>query len=65
MKRQLQGIGIILLCIMMILGMGDEPVFDLSLSFSHIFMAIGVFGFGWMFTKEKEKKDEREDNEKY
>ena len=43
---------------MMILGMGDEPVFDLSLRFSEIFMVIGVFGFGWMFTKEKEKKDE-------
>ena len=51
MKRQLQGIGIILFSIMMILGMGDEPVFD-------IFMVIGVFGFGWMFTKGKEKKDE-------
>lgn len=62
MKRQLQGIGIILFSIMMILGMGDEPVFDLSLEFSHIFMVIGVFGFGWMFTKEKEKKDERENN---
>ena len=57
MKRQLQGIGIILFSIMMILGMGDEPVFDLSLRFSEIFMAIGVFGFGWMFTKEKENKE--------
>lgn len=65
MKRQLQGIGIILFSIMMILGMGDEPVFDLSLRFYHIFMAIGVFGFGWMFTKDKEMKDEREDNEKH
>lgn len=57
MKRQLQGIGIILFSIMMILGMGDEPVFDLSLRFSEIFMVIGVFGFGWMFTKEKENKE--------
>ena len=64
MKRQLQGIGIMLFSIIMILGMGDEPVFDLSLSFSHIFMAIGVFGFGWMFTKEKNSKEEREDDEK-
>lgn len=64
MKRQLQGIGIILFSIMMILGMGDEPVFDLSLRFSHIFMAIGVFGFGWMFTKDKEKNDEQEENKK-
>ena len=56
MKRQLQGIGIILLSIMMILGMGDEAVFGFSLRFSHIFMAIGVFGFGWMFTKEKENQ---------
>ena len=65
MKRQLQGIGIMLFSIMMILGMGDEPVFDLSLSFSHIFMAIGVFGFGWMFMKEKNPKEEKEDDEKY
>lgn len=65
MKRQLQGIGILLFSIMMILGMGDEPAFDLSLEFSHIFMALGVFGFGWMFTKEKENKDERKDNEKH
>lgn len=57
MKRQLQGIGIILFSIMMILGMGDEAVFDLSLRFSHIFMTIGVFGFGWMFTKEKKNND--------
>lgn len=64
MKRQLQGIGIILFSIMMILGMGHEPVFDLSLRFSHIFMAIGVFGFGWMFTKDKEKNDEQEENKK-
>ena len=64
MKRQLQGIGIILFSIMMILGMGDEPVFDLSLRFSHIFMAIGVFGFGWMFTKDKEKNNEQEENKK-
>lgn len=53
LKRQLQGIGIILFCMMMILGIGDEPFFDLDFSFSHIFMAIGVFGFYWMFSKEK------------
>ena len=57
MKRQLHGIGIIRFSIMMILGMGDEAVFDLSLRFFHIFMAIGVFGFGWMFTKEKKNND--------
>lgn len=53
MKRQLQGIGIILFCIMMILGMGNEPFFDFDLDFAHIFMALGVFGFYWMFSKEK------------
>ena len=63
MKRQLQGIGIILFSIMMILGMGDEPVFDLSLRFFHIFMVIGVFGFGWMFTKEKENKCGKEEKD--
>lgn len=44
-------------CIMMILVMGDEAAFDLSLRFTHVFMAIGVFGFGWMFTKEKKNYD--------
>lgn len=42
---------------MMILGMGDEAVFDLSLRFSHVFMAIGVFGFGWMFTGQNKDQD--------
>ena len=42
---------------MMILVMGDEAAFDLSLRFTHVFMAIGVFGFGWMFTKEKKNYD--------
>ncbi len=64
MKRQLQGIGIILFSILMILGMGDEPVLDLSLRFSHIFMAIGVFGFGWMFTNEKTNQDDQDNNDK-
>lgn len=57
MKRQLQGIGIMLFSIMMILGMGDEPVFDFSLRFSHVFMVIGIFGFGWMFTGETKNHD--------
>lgn len=38
MKRQLQGIGIILFSIMMILGMGDEPVFDFHFRFSGDYM---------------------------
>ena len=42
---------------MIILGIGDEAAFDLSLRFTHVFMAIGVFGFGWMFTKEKKNYD--------
>ena len=62
MKRQLEGIGIILFSIMMILCIGDEPVFNFSLRFSYIFMAIGIFGFGWMFTKEKNKNDQKTDD---
>lgn len=38
---------------MMILEMGNEPFFDFDLDFAHIFMALGVFGFYWMFSKEK------------
>lgn len=40
MKRQLQGIAIILVFILLMLGFGNEPVFDLSFRWSVVF-AIG------------------------
>lgn len=57
MKRQLQGIGVILFSIMLILGFdsaGIKYVFDLSLYWSHIFMLVGAFGLVWMLTKSRE-----------
>lgn len=47
MKKQLQGITILLLSILLILGfnsVGWHYVFDLSLEWQHIFMASGIVG---------------------
>ena len=44
MKRQLQGIAIILVCILLMLGFGNESVFDFSFRWSVVFAAGGVVG---------------------
>ncbi len=47
MRRQLQGIAIILLSILLTLGfenVGWKYVFDLSLNWAHIFMLTGILG---------------------
>ena len=44
MKRQLQGIAIILVCILLMLGFGNEPVFDLSFRWSVVFAISGIAG---------------------
>lgn len=44
MKRQLQGIAIILVCILLMLGFGNEPVFDLSFRWSVVFAIGGIAG---------------------
>lgn len=44
MKRQLQGIAIILVCILLMLGFGNEPVFDFSFRWSVVFAAGGIVG---------------------
>lgn len=42
MKKQLQGIAIILVSILLMIGFGNEPVFDLSFSWSAIFSIVGI-----------------------
>ena len=53
MKRQLQGIAIILVCILLMLGFGNEPVFDLSFRWSVVFAAGGVVGAIMTFLPDK------------
>ena len=53
MKKQLQGISIILISILLMLGYGNEPVFDFSFDWSVIFTALGIAGVGMTFLPEK------------
>ena len=56
MNQQLQGIAVMLLSILLILGFDsicEKYVFDLSLPWSTIFMAIGILGFAMVFHKKK------------
>lgn len=50
MKRQFQGIAIILFSILLTLtfeSVGWKYVFDLSLNWAHIFMLVGAAGLVW------------------
>lgn len=44
MKKQLQGIAVILLSILLMLGYGNAPVFDLDIRWSLIFSITGIAG---------------------
>ena len=53
MKMQLQGIAIILVSILLMLGFGNEPVFDLSFRWSLMFTIIGIIGVVMTFLPDK------------
>lgn len=53
MKKQLQGIAIILVSILLTIGFGSEPVFDFSVRWSAIFVIIGIVGTVMTFLPEK------------
>lgn len=53
MKRQLQGIAIILVSILLMLGFGNEPVFDFSFRWSVVFTIIGIAGVATTFLPDK------------
>lgn len=53
MKKQLQGIAIILVSILLMIGFGNEPVFDLSFRWSVIFTIVGIVGAAITFLSEK------------
>jgi len=44
MKKQLQGIALILLSILLMIAWGNEPFFDFSLRWSVIFVILGIIG---------------------
>jgi len=59
MKKQLQGIALILFSILLTIVfeiVGWKYVFDLSLNWAHIFMLIGIAGLIWAFIPEHKDK---------
>lgn len=53
MKKQLQGIAIILFSILLMLGFGNEPVFDFSFRWSAVFAIVGIVGVVMTFLSDK------------
>ena len=53
MKKQLQGIALILIGILLMLGYGDVPFFDLDFRLSFIFLLLGVVGVVMTFLPDK------------
>ena len=49
MKKQLQGIAVILVSILLMIGFGNEPVFDFSFRWSVIFSIVGIAGAVMVF----------------
>lgn len=56
MKKQLQGIAIILLSILLMLGFGNEPVFDFSFRWFVIFSIVGIAGVVMTFLPDNKKR---------
>ncbi len=53
MKEQLQGIALILVSILLMLGYGNAPFFDLDFGWSLIFSIVGVIGVVMTFLPDK------------
>ena len=53
MKNPLQGIALILVSILLMLGFGDAPFFDLDFRWSLIFSLIGIAGAVMAFLPDK------------
>lgn len=54
MKKQLQGIALILLSILLMLGYGNAPFFDLSFRWSAVFTVVGIAGAVMAFMPHKQ-----------
>lgn len=53
MKKQLQGIALILISILLMIGYGNEPFFDASLRWSAVFSVVGIAGVVMAFIPDK------------
>lgn len=53
MNKQLQGIALILFSILLMVGFGNEPVFDFSFRWSVIFLVAGIVGLVMTFSDKK------------
>ena len=53
MKRQLQGIALILFSILLMLGYGNAPFFDFFFRWSLIFSIVGIVGAVMTFLPDK------------
>lgn len=53
MKKQLQGISLILVSILLMIDFGNEPFFDLDFGWSLIFAIVGLVGVAMNFLPEK------------
>ena len=56
MKKQLQGIALILLSILLMLGYGNAPFFDFDFRWSLIFSIVGVIGAVLSFCPDKKDR---------
>ena len=55
MKKQLQGIALILIAILMMIGYGEKVFFDLDFGWSLIFKIVGIVGVVMTFLTDKKK----------
>ena len=55
MKKQLQGLALIFLGILLMIGYGNESVFDFSLKWSALFSLIGIVGAVIVFMPDKKE----------
>ena len=53
MKKQLQGIALILVSILLMLGFGNAPFFDLDFRWSLVFSLVGIIGAVLTFMPDK------------
>jgi|GEM_PF-1349899 len=63
MKRNLQGIAIILFSILLVItfeNLGYDYIFDLDLEWGHLFILLGMIGLGLNYLRPKEDVDETE-----
>ncbi|MBQ9151136.1 MAG: hypothetical protein IJX72_02710 [Clostridia bacterium] len=56
MRRQLQGIALILFAILMMIRYGDKAFFDLDFGWSMIFLIVGIVGVVMTFLPDKKNR---------